>query len=130
MNLIYRLLLNALGLLLISEFVTGIEIDGFYAALIAAIVLGVLNTIVRPVLFILTLPITILTLGLFTFVLNAAIFLFAASFLEGFFVESFWYALLGSVLMSLVSTVVSRFVAASTATPHSSKPTYREVKEG
>jgi putative membrane protein len=129
MNLIYRLLLNALGLLLISEFVTGIQIDGFYAAVIAAIVLGVLNTIVRPVLFILTLPITILTLGLFTFVLNAAIFLFAASFLEGFEVASFWFALLGSVLMSLVSTVVSRFVA-SASKPQHSRVTYKEVKEG
>jgi putative membrane protein len=127
MNLIYRLLFNALGLLLISEFIDGIQIDGFYAALIAALVLGLLNTIVRPVLFILTLPITIITLGLFTFVLNAGLFLFAASFIEGFSVVSFWYALLGSVLMSFVSTVGSRFIASST---NPKEPTYREVREG
>jgi putative membrane protein len=127
MNLIYRLLFNALGLLLISELIDGIQIEGFYAALIAALVLGLLNTIVRPVLFILTLPITIITLGLFTFVLNAGLFLFAASFIEGFSVMNFWYALLGSVLMSLVSTVGSRFIASSTQSP---EPEYREVREG
>ena len=127
MLLIYRLLFNALGLLIIAEFIEGIQIDGFYSALIAALVLGVLNTIVRPILFILTLPITVLTLGLFTFVLNAAIFLFAASFIEGFSVESFWYALLGSVLMSLVSTIGSRFIAGSVK---DDGPSYREVGEG
>jgi|AntRauTorcE11897_2_1112592.scaffolds.fasta_scaffold02099_7 putative membrane protein len=113
MNLIYRLLFNTLGLIVIAEFIQGIEIDGFYAALIAALVLGVLNTIVRPILFVLTLPVTILTLGLFAFVLNAGLFLFAASFIEGFAVANFWYALLGSVLMSLISTMGSRFIATS-----------------
>jgi putative membrane protein len=127
MLLIYRLLFNTLGLLVIAEFIAGIKIDGFYAALIAAIVLGILNTIVRPVLFILTLPITILTLGLFTFVLNAALFLFAASFIQGFFVSSFWYALLGSLLMSLVSTLGSRFLAKPT---QPKAATYKEVREG
>jgi len=127
MLLIYRLLFNTLGLLVIAEFVPGITIDDFYAALIAALVLGILNTIVRPVLFILTLPITILTLGLFTFVLNAALFLFAASFIEGFAVSSFWYALFGSLLMSFVSTLGSRFINGS---PKPKGPTYTEVREG
>jgi len=127
MSIIYRLLFNTLGLLLIAEFIEGIEIDGFYAALIAALVLGVLNVFIRPVLFILTLPITILTLGLFTFVLNAFLFLFAASFLQGFAVSSFWYALLGSVLMSLISTIGSRFIAGATKPP---PPAYKEVREG
>jgi len=128
MLLIYRLLFNTLGLLVIAEFIQGINIDGFYAALIAAVVLGILNTIVRPILFILTLPITILTLGLFAFVLNAALFLFAASFIEGFAVDSFWYALLGSLLMSLVSTLGSRFIAGPAKKPQ--EPTYKEVREG
>jgi len=127
MTLIYRLLFNTLGLLVIAEFIQGIQIAGFYAALIAALVLGILNTIVRPILFILTLPITILTLGLFAFVLNAFLFLFAASFIEGFAVSSFWYALLGSVLMSFVSTLGSRFIAGSVK---SSDPHYKEVREG
>lgn len=113
MTIIYRLLFNALGLILIAEFIPGIQIDGFYAALIAALVLGLLNIVVRPILFLLTLPITILTLGLFSFILNALLFLFAASFIDGFSVDSFWYALLGSVLMSFISTAGSRFIAAS-----------------
>lgn len=125
MTLILRLLFNALGLILIANFVSGITVEGLYPATIAAIVLGFLNTIIRPILFILTLPITILTLGLFSFVINAALFLFAASFIEGFAVKSIWYALLGSLLMSIISTIGSRFInKGSTEKP----VTYREVK--
>ena len=105
MTIILRLLWNALGLLLIANFVPGITVNGFYTALIAALVLGILNAIVKPILIVLTLPITILTLGLFSFVINAALFFFAASFIDGFAVTSFWYALLGSFLMSIISTV-------------------------
>ena len=111
MKLILRLLFNALGLLLIANFVQGIHVDGFYAALVAALVLGLLNAIIRPVLFVLTLPITLITLGLFAFVLNALIFAFAASFIEGFAVDGFWYALLGSLLMSIVSTIGNRWIS-------------------
>jgi len=110
MTIILRILFNALGLLLIAEFIPGITVNSFYAALIAAVVLGILNAVVRPILLILTLPITILTLGLFALVINAALFLFAASFIEGFAVTNFWYALLGSLLMSIVSTVGSRWI--------------------
>lgn len=125
MTLILRLLFNALGLILIAELIPGITVDGLYPALIAAIVLGVLNIVIRPILLILTLPITILTLGLFSFVVNAALFLFAASFIEGFAVESFWYALLGSLLMSIISTIGNRFI-----NQESTKKTieYREIK--
>ncbi|MCA9358189.1 phage holin family protein [Candidatus Kaiserbacteria bacterium] len=114
MTLILRLLFNALGLLCIANFVAGIHVDDFYAALIAAIILGLLNAIIKPILFVLTLPITVITLGLFAFVLNALLFLFAASFIEGFAVDGFWYALLGSLLMSVVSTVGSRWIGKST----------------
>ncbi|MBP6881554.1 MAG: phage holin family protein [Candidatus Pacebacteria bacterium] len=110
MTLILRILFNALGLVLIAEFVKGITVTGFYPALIAAVVLGVLNSIIKPILLILTLPITIITLGLFAFVINAALFSFAASFIEGFAVENFWYAFLGSVLMSIVSTIGNRWI--------------------
>lgn len=110
MTILLRILWNALGLLLIAEFIPGIMVNGFYAALIAAVILGILNAVVKPVLVLLTLPITLLTLGLFTLVINAVLFLFAASFLEGFSVESFWYALLGSVLMSIVSTIGSNWI--------------------
>jgi putative membrane protein len=111
MKLITRLLLTALVLLLVAEYVPGITVDGFYAALIAAIVLGLLNVFVKPVLFILTLPINILTLGLFTFFINAALFLFASSFIDGFRVESFWHALLGSLIVTLASSLLNRFLS-------------------
>ena len=110
MTIILRVLFNALGLLLIANFVPGITVSGFYAAVIAAVILGVLNAIVKPVLLILTLPITIITLGLFSLVINAALFLFAASFIDGFAVESFWYALLGSLLMSIISTIGNKWI--------------------
>lgn len=110
MTILLRILWNALGLLLIAKFVPGIFVDDFYTALIAAAILGILNAIVRPVLILLTLPITLLTLGLFTLVINAALFIFAASFIEGFSVGNFWYALLGSLLMSLVSTIGSNWI--------------------
>lgn len=110
MTIILRILWNALGLLLIAEYVPGITVDSFYTALIAAVVLGIFNAIPRPILIVLTLPITIVTLGLFALIINAALFLFAASFIEGFSVVSFWYALLGSLLMSIVSTIGNQFI--------------------
>lgn len=126
MTLILRLLFNALGLILVAEFVPGIFVEGLYPAIIAALVLGLLNAIVRPVLLILTLPITVLTLGLFALVINGALFLFAASFIDGFAVDNFWYALLGSLLMSIVSTIGSRFINTK-AEP--APVEYREVRE-
>jgi putative membrane protein len=126
MTLILRLIFNALGLLLIAEYIDGITVTNFYAALIAALVLGLLNLVVRPVLFILTLPVTILTLGLFAFVINGALFLFAASFIEDFDVDNFWYALLGSVLMSIVSAIGNRFINGGKAKP---APEYREIRD-
>lgn len=107
MNILLRVASTALALLLTAYLVTGIEVAGIYPALVTAIVLGVLNGIVRPVLMILTFPITILTLGLFIFVINAGLFAFAASFLDGFTVTSFWAALVGSILVSCISTAVN-----------------------
>jgi putative membrane protein len=109
-HILSRLLLSAFALLLTDYVVAGITVDGLYIALITAVVLGLLHAVVRPVLFILTLPITIITLGLFHFVINAALFLFAASFIDGFTVENFWYALLGSLMVSVINTVGSRFL--------------------
>lgn len=102
--------MTALALLLTSQVLPGIEVTGIYPALIAALVLGVLNVIVKPLLVILTLPITILTLGLFMFVINAALFMFAASFIEGFVVEGFAWALLGSLLVSVSSAIANNFI--------------------
>ena len=110
MKLITRILLSALILVLVAYIVPGIEVAGMYTALIAALILGLLNGIVRPILIVLTFPITLLTLGLFVFVINAALFLFAASFIDGFVVDGFLPALLGSVIMSVVGTVANKFI--------------------
>lgn len=110
MKLITRLLLTSLVLLLVAYYIPGIHVDGFYAAFIAAVVLGLLNLFVKPVLFILTLPITILTLGLFMFIINAALFWFAATFIDGFTVDSFGYALLGSLIVTVASAVVNKYI--------------------
>ena len=105
MTIIYHILITALGLLLAAYLIPGIEVSGFYIALIAAVILGLLNLIVRPIILLFTLPINILTLGLFTFVINAFMFWFAASFIDGFNVDGFLPALLGSLLVSLFTTV-------------------------
>ena len=109
--IIFKILIGAAGLLFVAWLIPGISIDNFYVALIAALVLGVLNLTVKPILFILTLPITILTLGLFTFVINAVVFLLVAWFLQGFEVDGFVPALLGSLLVSLISTFTNRLLA-------------------
>lgn len=110
MKLIFRVVIGALALLGVAYLIPGVEVDTFYAALIASIVIGILNTIVRPILFILTLPITIITLGLFSFVLNALLFWFASSFLEGFTVSGFLPALFGSILISLASAISNKLL--------------------
>ena len=109
-QIISRVLITALALLIVAKIIPGITVEGLYVAVVAAIVLGFLNLIVRPILVILTLPVTIVTLGLFIFVINAALFLFAASFIEGFSVDGFWYALLGSLIVSIISTIGNKFI--------------------
>ncbi|MBI5037227.1 MAG: phage holin family protein [Candidatus Kerfeldbacteria bacterium] len=103
MNLIIRLILNAAALIAVTYVVPGFEVDSFWYALIAAVVLGLVNAIIKPILIIFTLPITILTLGLFTFVINALLIWVVASFLPGFEVEGFIAALLGGLAMWVMS---------------------------
>jgi len=110
MKLLSRLLVSALALLIVSYFVPTISVDGLVTALIAAIILGLLNAIVRPILIVLTLPVTIVTLGLFIFVINASLFWFAASFIDGFSVTTFWWALIGSIFVSIISTIGNRLI--------------------
>jgi putative membrane protein len=107
-RILTRLIVTAFALILVAEFIPGIEVDSVLTALIAALVLGVLNAFVRPILVILTLPITLLTLGLFIFVLNAFLFWGVASFLDGFTVSGFWPALFGSIIVSIVSAIVNK----------------------
>jgi putative membrane protein len=111
MNLRLQLLLlwifNALALLTVANFVPGIHVDGFGSALIAAFFLGLVNTLIRPLLLLLTLPVTLLTLGLFIFVINGALFWLVGSVLRGFVVDGFWYGVLGAVLYSIFSWALS-----------------------
>lgn len=110
MKLIVRWLLLAAALLLVAQIYPGVSVASFGAALIAALVLGLLNTLVRPVLVLLTLPVTLLTLGLFLFVVNAAMFWAAASMLSGLRVDGFAAALIGSVIYSLCGMVIDAAV--------------------
>ena len=106
MKILVRWLLLAAALLLVAQIYPGVQVTSFAAAMIAALVLGLFNTLLRPILVLLTLPVTLLTLGLFLFVINALLFYFAASLLDGFRVNGFIAALIGSVLYSLCGLVV------------------------
>jgi len=107
--IVVRILITAFALILVAKFIPGITVTGLYPALIAALILGILNVLVRPILVILTLPITLLTLGLFIFVINALLFWFVASFVDGFKVDGFIPALLGSLIVSIISSVINKF---------------------
>lgn len=106
MKIIVRWLLLAAALLLVAYLYPGVSVKSFGSAMIAAFVLGLLNTLLRPILVLLTLPVTLLTLGLFLFVINALMFYFAASMLDGFSVTGFGAALIGSLLYSLCHMVI------------------------
>jgi len=101
-----RWLLLAAALLLVANIYPGVQVASFGAAMIAALVIGLFNALVRPILVLLTLPVTVLTLGLFLFVINALMFYFAAGILEGFHVDGFVAALIGSLLYSLCGLVI------------------------
>jgi putative membrane protein len=109
MGFILRVLVVALGLWLASALVPGIQVEDGWTLVGAALLLGIVNALVRPLIVILTLPITILTLGLFLLVINAAMLGLVASFFEGFVISSFWSALLGAMIVSLTGWVVSWF---------------------
>ena len=106
MQILIRWLLLSAALLLLTQLYHGIQIDTFGAAMLAAFVLGLFNTFLRPVLVLLTLPVTVVTLGLFLFVINALMFYFDASVLEGFRVSGFAAALIGSLLYSACGIVI------------------------
>src|SRR5665213_318268 len=106
MKIIVRWLLLAAALLLVARIYPGVVVASFGSAMIAAFVIGLFNTLLRPILVLLTLPVTILTLGLFLFVINALMFYFAASVLQGLHVTGFVAALIGSLLYSLCGLVI------------------------
>jgi putative membrane protein len=104
MNILLRIIISAVVAFGLSYVLAGVHIDSFVTAFILAIVLSLLNIFVKPLLIILTLPITIFTLGLFLFVINALIILLAAKFIAGFRVDGFWWALLFSLLLSVLTS--------------------------
>ena len=109
-GIILRWLILTFAILVTSYLLGGIQVSGFFSALFAAAMLGILNAFFRPVLFILTLPINVLTLGLFTFVINALLLKMASGVISGFVVQGFWTAVFGSLLISLVSFILNTFV--------------------
>ena len=109
-NLCLVWLINALALLALPYLVPSVQVESFATALVAALLLGFVNTLIRPFLVLLTLPVTVLTLGLFVFVINALLFWFVASFVKGFSVGGFWSAFFGAIVYALVSWAASALV--------------------
>ncbi|MGA3113340.1 MAG: phage holin family protein [Syntrophobacteraceae bacterium] len=109
-GLLIRWLLLTISIILTSYLVDGIYVASFSSALFAALVLGILNALFRPILIVITLPINILTLGLFTFVINALLLKMVSGVVSGFYVHGFWSAVFGSLIISIVSWLLSSFV--------------------
>ena len=110
MGIFLRWLILTCSIIIASYLMDGIQVSGFFSAFFSAAILGILNAFFRPILFILTLPINILTLGLFTFVLNAMLLMMVAGVISGFKVSGFWSAMFGSLLISLVSWLLTSFI--------------------
>jgi putative membrane protein len=106
MKLVAKWLLSAVALLFVAHVYSGVEVKNFAAALLAALVIGLLNLVVRPALVVLTLPVTVLTLGLFLFVINALMFWAAAQLLDGFQVNGFLPALVGSLIYTAIGVII------------------------
>ncbi len=106
-GILVRWLITTIAILIATELVSGVKVEGFATALVAAAILGVLNALVRPVLILLTLPLTIVTLGVFILVINALLFQLAGAIIPGLVVDSFWSALWASLIVSIVSWITN-----------------------
>ena len=113
MGFLLRVVVNALAIMLAASIVPGIEVNGLVPALVGGLLLGLVNAVVRPVLIILTLPITILTLGLFLLVLNGFCFWLVSAIVKGFFVAGFWSAFFGALIVSIVSWIATALISDS-----------------
>lgn len=109
--MIIRLLVTAIVAFLLTKVLTGVHIDDFTTALVFALILGILNLIVTPILKILGLPLTILTLGLFSLVINAIVVLFAANFVDGMSIDGFWWAFIFSIALSLITSLLKGIIS-------------------
>lgn len=110
-QVIAKILINGAALMFTANLIDGIYVDGWGAVFIAAIILGIVNAIIRPILLVLTLPLNVFTLGLFTFVINGLVLKTVASVVSGFDIVGIWPAIVGSVILSVVSTVLSWLIS-------------------
>lgn len=108
MNFLLRILITGLVAFGLAHFLPGIHVDSLWTAIVFALVLAVLNILVKPILILLTLPLTLITFGLFLFVINALVVLLAAKFVNGFAIDNFWWGLLFALLLSLLNSIFSR----------------------
>jgi|SRR5579871_5712893 len=106
MGLLIRWIVSTIAILITARILPGIHISSLTAALLTAVVLGVVNAILKPILIVFTLPLTIITLGLFTFVINALLILLVSGLVPGFHVDNFWWALLFSVITSFINSLI------------------------
>lgn len=111
MRILLNLIVTAVIVYLLANFLPGVGVDSFWSSIVVVLVLTLLNLFVKPILQIISIPVTILTLGLFLFVINAVIILLCSNLVSGFHVENFWYALLFSLVLSLVQSVVGGVAA-------------------
>lgn len=114
MNLLIKLLISSIVVFVLAHFLPGIAVDSLSTALIVAVVLALLNTFLKPILILLTIPVTIITLGLFLLVINAVIILIGGKLIDGFAVSGFWYALLFSLLLSIGQSILNNIFVEKT----------------
>lgn len=123
-GILFRWIVLTVAILFAAYVIDGIHVSGFFSALFAAAILGVLNAFLRPILIILTLPFNILTFGLFTFIINALLLKMAAGVIKGFEIDGFWPAILGSLLISIVSWILNWIIS------DTGKVEYIDMKKG
>ena len=111
MRFILRMFISTCSVIITSYVLPGVELESFFSAVSTALLIAFLNTIVKPLLIIFTIPVTLLTFGLFLLVINATIIMMASNLLNGFYVENFWYALIFSIILSAINTVFGSMVA-------------------
>ncbi len=110
MNYIIKILLTAVAVLVLANILPGVEVDNYSTAIWVAFIIGILFSLLKPILVILTLPVTIITMGLFLFVINAALILLANNWIDGFTVSGFWWALLFSILLSMFESFLFKII--------------------
>jgi putative membrane protein len=111
MSFLLQWLVSGLAIIITAYILPGVKVEGFFAALVTALILGLINAVIRPVLILLTLPLNILTLGLFTLVINALLIMLAAAIVPGFFVQGFWWALLFGLVLAIVNFALGGIVS-------------------